>query len=175
MKYFIFKKSIYGVAALLESMSWTRHKWSLSSWCSNSPAAAAKSLSCVRLCATSWTVAHQAPLSVGFSRQNTGAGCHFLLQEISLTQGLNLYLLCLLHWHVGSLPLVPTGKLPLNQSIHGASAFLSVKWRDARLSLMVRMQLYLKASDDPQVPAKISLPRIPPRKVVDLECLRSRR
>ena len=37
------------------------------------------------------TAAHQAPLSVGFSRQ---VGCHALLQRISLTQGLNL---CLLH------------------------------------------------------------------------------
>ena len=33
------------------------------------------------------TAAHQAPLSVGFSRQ---VGCHALLQRISLTQGLNL-------------------------------------------------------------------------------------
>ena len=33
------------------------------------PAAAAKLLSRVQLCATPWTVAHQAPLSMGFSRQ----------------------------------------------------------------------------------------------------------
>ena len=32
----------------------------------------------VRLCATPQTAAHQAPLSLGFSRQ--GVGCHFLLQ-----------------------------------------------------------------------------------------------
>ena len=51
------------------------------------------------------TVAHQGPLSMGFSRQNTGLGCHFLLQGISLTQGLNPRLLYLLHWQVGSLPL----------------------------------------------------------------------
>ena len=31
--------------------------------------------------------------------------CHFLLQGIFLTQGLNPYLLCLLHWQVDSLPL----------------------------------------------------------------------
>ena len=43
----------------------------------------------VRLLATPWTVAYQAPPSMGFSRQNTGVGCHFLLQEIFLTQGLN--------------------------------------------------------------------------------------
>ena len=39
---------------------------------------------------TPWTVAQQAPLSMGFSLQeNTGVGCHFHLQEIFSTQGLN--------------------------------------------------------------------------------------
>ena len=33
-----------------------------------------------RLCATPETAAHQALPSPGFSRQNTGVGCHFLLQ-----------------------------------------------------------------------------------------------
>ena len=37
-------------------------------------------------------------------------GGHFLLQEIFPTQRSNLRLLCLLHWQVGSLPLVPSGK-----------------------------------------------------------------
>ena len=40
----------------------------------------------------------------------TGAGCHFLLQGILLTQGSNSGLLCLLHWQADSLPLVPPGK-----------------------------------------------------------------
>ena len=31
----------------------------------------------------------QAPLSMGFSRQEYGMGCHLLLQGIFLTQGLN--------------------------------------------------------------------------------------
>ena len=47
------------------------------------PAAAAALLSRfsrVRLCATPETAAHQAPPSLGFSRQETGVGCHFLLQ-----------------------------------------------------------------------------------------------
>ena len=42
-------------------------------------------LSCsvvVWLFVTLWTVACQAPLSMGFSRKNTGVGCHFLLQRI---------------------------------------------------------------------------------------------
>ena len=48
-----------------------------------------KSLSRVRLFAAPWTVAHQTPPSLGFSTQDTGVGCHFLLQEIFPTQGLN--------------------------------------------------------------------------------------
>ena len=36
--------------------------------------------------------------------------CHALLQWIFLTQGLNLHLLCLLHWQAGLLPLAPLGK-----------------------------------------------------------------
>ena len=45
-----------------------------------------------------------------FQGKNTGAGCHLLLQGIFPTQGLNLRLLHLLHWHVDSLPLVPPEK-----------------------------------------------------------------
>ena len=43
------------------------------------------------------TVAHQAPLSMKFSRQEYWNECHFLFQGIFQTQGLNLYLLCLLY------------------------------------------------------------------------------
>ena len=68
-------------------------------------------LSHVQLLATLWTVALQAPLSVGFSRQNTWVGCHALLQRMFPSQGLNPQLLCLLHWQGSSLPLVPLGKL----------------------------------------------------------------
>ena len=40
--------------------------------------------------------------------KNTGVGCHFLLQGIFPTQGLNL---CLLHWQKVSLPLSHQGNL----------------------------------------------------------------
>ena len=59
----------------------------------------------VRLFATPWTVAHQAPPSMRFSRQEYGVGCHFLLQGIFTTQGSNQHFLCLLHWQTYSLPL----------------------------------------------------------------------
>ena len=42
-------------------------------------------------------------------RKNTGVGCHFLLQGIFPTQGLNPCLLCILHWQADSLPLAPPG------------------------------------------------------------------
>ena len=38
--------------------------------------------------------------------KNTGAGCHFLLQSILLTQGSNQSLLHLLHWQADSLSLL---------------------------------------------------------------------
>ena len=48
-----------------------------------------------------------------FPGKNTGVGCHFLLQEIFLTQGSNPCLLNLLHWQ-GFFTIVPRGK-PQNQ------------------------------------------------------------
>ena len=42
--------------------------------------------------------------------KNNGVGCYTLLQGIFPTQELNLRLLCRLHLHVGSLPVVPPGK-----------------------------------------------------------------
>ena len=52
-----------------------------------------QSLSSVWLFVTQWTVACQTLLSMGLPRQNTGVGCHFLLQGIFPTQGLNMGLL----------------------------------------------------------------------------------
>ena len=55
-------------------------------------------------------IACQAPLSMGFSRQEYWRGLPFPLQGIFPTQGLILHLLSLLHWWMGSLPLAPPGK-----------------------------------------------------------------
>ena len=59
-------------------------------------------LSHIRLFAIMWTVTYQAPLSMGFSRQESWSS---LLQGIFLTQGLNPCRLRFLHWQVDSLPL----------------------------------------------------------------------
>ena len=53
--------------------------------------------SCVQLFVIPWTVALQVLLSMGFSRQEHWSRLPVLFQRIFLTQGWNLYLLCLLH------------------------------------------------------------------------------
>ena len=53
-----------------------------------------------------------------FPGKNTGVSCHFLLQGIFQTQGLNPHFLHLLHWQVGSLPLMPPGKPKYQNSLH---------------------------------------------------------
>ena len=76
------------------------------------PTCVCKVLSClshVQLFVTPWTVAHQAPLSMGFSRQKYWSCCA-LFQGILPTQGSNMHLLRLLQWQAGSLSLVPTEK-----------------------------------------------------------------
>ena len=57
-----------------------------------------------------WTVARQAPLSLGFSRQEHWRGLPCLLQGTFLTRGSNSCLWRLLYRQAGSFPLVPTGK-----------------------------------------------------------------
>ena len=54
--------------------------------------------------ATQWTVAHQAPLSMGFSRQEYWSGLTFPPPGDLLDPGIDLCLLPLLHWQAGSLP-----------------------------------------------------------------------
>ena len=71
----------------------------------------------VRLCVTLWPAVYQAPLFMGFSRQEYRVGCHALLQGIFPTQGSNLGLLdcreiSLLLSHQGS----PFGQLLVTQS-----------------------------------------------------------
>ena len=61
----------------------------------------------VQLFATPWTVAHQAPLSTGFSRQEYWIGLPFPPPGIFPIQGSNPHLLHLLHWQVDSWLLVP--------------------------------------------------------------------
>ena len=54
---------------------------------------------------TPWTVAHRAPLSMEFSRQEYWNGYPFPSQGDLPNPGMELLSTCLLHWQVDSLPL----------------------------------------------------------------------
>ena len=80
----------------------------------------AKLLSCVWLFVTLWTVARQALLFMGFSRQEYRGALSCLPPGDLPNPGINpnLCLLCLLHWQAGSLLLAPPGK-PCYSSVMG--------------------------------------------------------
>ena len=65
-----------------------------------------------------WIVAHQAPLSLGFSRQEYRSGLPRPPPEHLPNPGIDLHLLCLLHWQVDSLPLAPPRKPLTSLSSH---------------------------------------------------------
>ena len=64
-----------------------------------------------------------------FPGKNTGVGCHFLLQRIFPTQGSNPCLLCLLHWQVDSLPLVPLESWTIKKTEHLRINAFKLWWR----------------------------------------------
>ena len=88
------------------TMDWFKTGKGLQQGCILSPACTCV-LSRVRLFVTLCTIAHQTPLSKGFSGKDTGEGCHFLLQGNVWFQELNPYLLCLLHWEAESFTTEP--------------------------------------------------------------------
>ena len=85
-------------------------------------------LSHARLFATLWTVPPRSLCPLDSPGKNTGVRCHFILQRILPTQGLNPHLLCLLHWQVGSLPPAPARlllKTPFTQRRIGTNTMTS--------------------------------------------------
>ena len=75
----------------------------------------------VRLCATPWTAAHQAPPSMGFPGKNTGVSCHFLLQCMKVKSECEVAQSC------------PTLSEPMDcslpgSSIHGIFQAKVLKW-----------------------------------------------
>ena len=74
--------------------------------------------SCIQLFVTLWTIAILPGSTVlGFSRQEYWHGLPFHPPGDLSNPGIKPSLLCLLHWQVGSLPLVPSGK-PTTYDIH---------------------------------------------------------
>ena len=107
-------------------------------WAINEECVCTQSLSCVCLFVTQWTVAHQAPLSMGFSRLLASilywSELLFPTPQDLPDPGSNPILLHLLHWQVNSLPLAPPGKpikeecLNSVQKIWGCALDLPLPW-----------------------------------------------
>ena len=91
--------------------------------------------SCSRLCNLMDCSPHQAPLSMEFSRQEYWNGLPFPIPGIFLTQGLNLCLLCLLHWQEDSFPLATretrgtSSRLSLLFLLHACFLLIAVRAR----------------------------------------------
>ena len=64
-------------------------------------------LSCVQFFVTLWTIARQAPLSMGLSRQEYWSGLPFPPPGDLPNSGIKPVSVCLLHGQMGSLPLAP--------------------------------------------------------------------
>ena len=77
----------------------------------------ASRFSSVLLFATLWTVVHQAPLSMGFSREEYWSELPFPPPGIFPIQGSNLSLLCILHYQVGSLPVAAAAAAAKSDSV----------------------------------------------------------
>ena len=67
-------------------------------------------LSRVQLFVTPWTVAHPAPLSMGFSRKEYWSVLPFLPPEDLPDPGIDSFSLCLLPWQVEFFTTEPLGK-----------------------------------------------------------------
>ena len=117
------------VTGSLRSSRFRELKWShkirqeFRCWCVR-----AQSLQSFSTLITLWTIAHQAPLSMGFSKQNTGGGCHFLLQGIFQTQGLNVCLACLLLCRQILYPLSNLRSPPVMVKVHRWHSVLKSKY-----------------------------------------------
>ena len=92
-----------------------------------------KSLSCVRLLATPWTAAYQAPPSMDFPGKSTEVGCHCLLREICYESLKGNYLLrhnsavTMLDVNISNPPEERTGQLVMSMCYVSNRRFWTVK------------------------------------------------
>ena len=82
--------------------------------------------SCGRLFEAPWTVDHQAPLTTGFSRQESQSGLPFPPPGDLPNPEIEPGFLHLLHWQAGSLSLAPPGK-PMESLVHHLLLFYILK------------------------------------------------
>ena len=87
-------------------------------------------LSHVQLFVISWTVARQAPLSMGFPMQEYWSGLQFPSPGVFPTQGLNLGLK---HWQAGSLLSEPPGKAKTSKDGTKSAGGLGDIWSGRRM------------------------------------------
>ena len=90
------------------------------------------SLNRVQLCTTLWTVAHQAPLSMEFSRQEYWKRLPCPTSGDIPNPGIepaSWHLLPLLHWQEGSLPLMPSVK-PDSAILLSIYPEKTINWKD---------------------------------------------
>ena len=94
---------------------------------------------------TSWTVACQAPLSMGFSRQESWSGLPCPLLGIFLIQRFNLHLLhcrqILYHWATGEALLLSSNKVKQIDPQCGCGS--SYQWRDEQKSWLTWTEHWL--------------------------------
>ena len=107
----------------------------------------------VRLSVTPWTAVQQAPLSMGFSRQEHWSGLPFPSPGGSSQPKDGAHVSCLLYWQVGSLP-GPAGR-PCRgscsqtngrRSLTGARAHLSFPSRAAAISRLPSRIFFISES-----------------------------
>ena len=104
-----------------------QHLWALVSSSIKCVCVCVRAQLCLTLCDPTDCNPSGCSVHGSFWAKNTGVGCHFLLQGIFLTQGLNLHLSCLLHWQADSLSLC-----------HLAS--LSIKWEGNKSRVVSRIK-----------------------------------
>ena len=103
-------------------------------------ACVANCFSCVWLFAALWTVTHQAPLSMGFSRQDYWSGLPCPPPGNLPDPVIKLASLCLLHWQMRSLPLAPAGK-PITEQDYVADCVSWVLRITVRLTNKLDLQI----------------------------------
>ena len=104
--YFLSKFSIWPI-----KINWTAKHYFTTSTLINLSTEWVWVFSTVCLFVISWTVVHQASLSLKFSRQEYWSGLLFLILGHLPGPGIKLCLLHLLHWQMESLPLCHLGSL----------------------------------------------------------------
>ena len=86
------------------------------------------SFSHVQLSATLWTVAHQAPLSIGFWEARTLEWVAMPSSRGSSWPQDQIHISCLLHWQLGSFPLAPPEKFHMRLEMFTKFTLVIISW-----------------------------------------------